>query len=87
LLGQLVPGDKSSLAGLALSTVAAPSSFERFHEDYLNDDEYKDLQSLLIENPKAGDVIKNIGGLRKFRFEDKRRGKSKRGGLRVIHLI
>lgn len=60
-------------------------SFERFREDYLNDDEYKDLQSLLIESPKAGDVIKNTGGLRKLRFEDKRRGKGKRGGLRVIY--
>lgn len=50
----------------------------------INDDEYKELQSLLTENPKAGDVIKNTGGLRKLWFEDKRRGKGKRGGLRVI---
>ena len=60
-------------------------SFERFREDYLNDDHYKDLQSLLIGNPKAGDVIINTGGLRKIRYEDKRRGKGKRGGLRVIY--
>ena len=60
-------------------------SFERFREDYLNDDEYKDLQRLLMENPKAGDIIAGTGGLRKLRFEDKRRGKGKRGGLRVIY--
>lgn len=55
-------------------------SFERFREDYLTDDEYKDFQLMLIADPKAGDVITGTGGLRKIRFEDKRRGKGKRGG-------
>lgn len=50
-------------------------SFERFREDYLADDEYKDFQLMLISDPKAGDVIAGTGGLRKIRFEDKRRGK------------
>lgn len=60
-------------------------SFERFREDYLTDDEYKNFQLMLMANPKAGDVIAGTGGLRKIRFEDKRRGKGKRGGLRVIY--
>ena len=46
---------------------------------------YKDFQLMLMGNPKAGDVIAGTGGLRKIRFEDKRRGKGKRGGLRVIY--
>jgi hypothetical protein len=36
-------------------------------------------------NPEAGDVIPGTGGLRKLRFADERRGKGKRGGLRVIY--
>lgn len=36
-------------------------------------------------NPEAGDVISGTGGLRKLRFADERRGKGKRGGLRVIY--
>jgi hypothetical protein len=36
-------------------------------------------------NPEAGDVIPGTGGLRKLRFTDERRGKGKRGGLRVIY--
>ena len=36
-------------------------------------------------NPDAGDVIPGAGGLRKLRFPDERRGKGKRGGLRVIY--
>jgi mRNA-degrading endonuclease RelE of RelBE toxin-antitoxin system len=36
-------------------------------------------------NPEAGDTIPGTGGLRKVRFADERRGKGKRGGLRVIY--
>lgn len=38
-----------------------------------------------MRNPAAGEVIEGTGGLRKMRFADARRGKGKRGGLRVIH--
>jgi len=38
-----------------------------------------------MKNPEAGDVIEGTGGLRKLRYGDKRRGKGKRGGLRVIY--
>lgn len=37
-------------------------------------------------NPSAGDVIEGTGGLRKMRHSDTRRGKGKRGGLRVIYF-
>jgi len=38
-----------------------------------------------MADPKAGDVIEGTGGLRKLRYIDPRRGKGKRGGLRVIY--
>ena len=59
--------------------------FQRLREHYLLDDEYRALQYTLLAQPDAGDVIKGTGGLRKIRFSDKRRGKGKRGGLRVIY--
>lgn len=59
--------------------------FERFREDYLTDEDYRALQNLLIKSPSAGVLIKGAGGLRKLRFEDKRRNKGKRGGLRIIY--
>lgn len=43
------------------------------------------LQQLLMLNPQAGAVIPGTGGLRKLRYADERRGKGKRGGLRVIY--
>ena len=39
-----------------------------------------------MEHPEAGDVIPDTGGLRKLRYGDTRRGKGKRGGLRVIYF-
>lgn len=59
--------------------------FERFRKDYLDDDEYRQLQNLLLQNPEAGDVIRGTGGLRKMRYSDKQRSKGKRGGLRIIY--
>jgi hypothetical protein len=49
----------------------------------LTDDEYHELQALLAEHPKAGDVIPGAGGLRKLRW--RAAGRGKRGGLRVIY--
>lgn len=59
--------------------------FTRLLPDYLNDTEYRALQIALLENPKRGDVMPGTGGFRKIRWEDKRRGKGKRGGMRVIY--
>jgi hypothetical protein len=53
--------------------------------DYLADDEYRQLQNELLANPHAGDVMPRTGGFRKLRWADARRGKGKRGGLRVIY--
>ena len=59
--------------------------FEHYRADYLDDDAFRRLQQLLMLNPEAGALIQGTGGLRKLRFGDERRGKGKRGGLRVIY--
>jgi mRNA-degrading endonuclease RelE of RelBE toxin-antitoxin system len=59
--------------------------FERYRQYYLADNDYRNLQNLLLLSPKAGDVIAGTGGLRKLRFGDPSRGKGKRGGLRIIY--
>lgn len=60
-------------------------AFERQRANYLDDDALQGLQNLLMLHPEAGDSIPGTGGLRKLRFADVRRGKGKRGGLRVIY--
>ena len=42
------------------------------------------LAVYLIDHPEAGDVISGAGGIRKFRWAAK--GKGKRGGARIIYL-
>jgi mRNA-degrading endonuclease RelE of RelBE toxin-antitoxin system len=59
--------------------------FQRLRSDYLSDENYRLLQQESMRNPEAGDVIEGTGGLRKLRHPDARRGKGKRGGLRVIY--
>ena len=59
--------------------------FERYRQSYLSDARYREFQLVLIENPEAGDVIEGTGGLRKIRHADEKRGKGKRGGLRIIY--
>lgn len=53
--------------------------FERHRPDYLNDDEYGALQNLLLDQPRAGDVVKGAGGIRKIRYGQPNRSKGKRG--------
>jgi hypothetical protein len=64
--------------------IEAPA-FTRHVRDYLTDDDYRELQIKLALNPELGDLISATGGFRKIRWSDARRGKGRRGGLRVIY--
>ena len=59
--------------------------FEKYRDDHLSDEEFRQFQAELMLNPKKGDVIQGTGGLRKVRVASK--GKGKRGGSRVIYYF
>jgi len=59
--------------------------FERIRDRYLDDDQYRLLQAVLMERPESGDLIRGSGGIRKVRWSE--RGKGKSGGLRVIYYL
>ena len=61
------------------------SAFTREVYRYLHEDGLRELQARLATDPRAGTVIQGTGGFRKVRVEDPRRGKGRRGGIRVIY--
>jgi hypothetical protein len=63
--------------------VEAPP-FTRHLSEYLNEDGYRELKGRLSANPEMG-LMPRTGGFRKMRWADTRRGKGRRGGLRIIY--
>jgi hypothetical protein len=59
--------------------------FSRYRPDYLSEESYRELQNTLLHNPEFGDIVQGTGGFRKMRWQDSRRQKGKRGGLRIIY--
>ena len=57
--------------------------FTRQLRELVDDDHYRELQSILVTHPDAGDLIPRSGGLRKIRVAASGRGKS--GDARVIY--
>ena len=59
--------------------------FDRLRSQYLDDDEYAELQQFMMLNPEAGALVRGSGGVRKLRW--RRAGAGKRGGLRLIYFV
>jgi hypothetical protein len=57
--------------------------FTRQVQELLTDDEYRELQKVLVNRPGAGSLIVGSGGLRKIRWA--KQGRGKRGGVRGIY--
>jgi hypothetical protein len=58
-------------------------TFTRQLTQLLSDEEYRQLQNALVQDPARGDLIKGGGGIRKVRHPGHGRGKS--GGVRAIY--
>ena len=58
--------------------------FQKYAEEFWNEEERLEFISWLALNPEAGDVIPECGGCRKVRWS--RAGTGKRGGVLVDNL-
>jgi mRNA-degrading endonuclease RelE of RelBE toxin-antitoxin system len=58
------------------------SKVTKLLSSYFSDDEYRDLQTYLMQKPDVGNLGKGSGGVRKVRWAPAGRGKS--SGVRVI---
>ena len=59
------------------------SVFTKVITQLMPDDDYRAMQEAMIAQPDIGSVIKNTGGIRKFRWKFGDSGK--RGGMRTIY--
>jgi mRNA-degrading endonuclease RelE of RelBE toxin-antitoxin system len=63
--------------------IVETSVFTRRVLKLLSDENYRSLQQVLVADPRAGDLIRHSGGLRKIRWSVAGRGK--RSGVRIIY--
>ena len=61
-----------------------PNFTRKWYEAGLTDDDLIQLQNVLLDDPKAGRVIRGTGGIRKIRIPLDNTGK--RGGGRVLYV-
>lgn len=66
--------------------IEVPMFIKKWQELGLTDENLRELQTILLKNPKAGDTIQGTGGIRKIRIPIENKGKGKRGGARVIYV-
>jgi mRNA-degrading endonuclease RelE of RelBE toxin-antitoxin system len=59
--------------------------FTKRIQHLVSDDDYRQLQLLLIKFPELGKLIKGSGGVRKLRWSSS--GTGKRGGIRVLYYF
>jgi hypothetical protein len=64
--------------------IEVPIFTKKWHELGLTDNILRELENILVENPKAGSAIQGTGGIRKIRIPLETSGK--RGGGRVIYV-
>ncbi|MCM1155313.1 MAG: type II toxin-antitoxin system RelE/ParE family toxin [Roseburia sp.] len=64
--------------------IEVPVFTKKWKELGLTDENLRDLENILLEDPKAGNVIQGTGGIRKIRIPIEHIGK--RGGGRVIYV-
>jgi hypothetical protein len=61
--------------------------FEASAKKLLTDEDRRELELLLVEDPRRGQVIERTGGFRKLRFARPSRREGKSGGTRVIYYF
>lgn len=69
----------------SLMTVVETPAFLRKAKGFLSEEERADLVAFLAENPQAGVIMPETGGVRKLRWA--RPGEGKSGGYRVIYYF
>ena len=66
-----------------MHTVIETPTFQRLWPNYWTEQERGEFAAFIAQNPEAGEVVRDSGGVRKVRWS--RAGSGKSGGVRVIY--
>ena len=80
----MLENEKGTKEKVKRTFIEVPVFTKKWKELGLTDENLRDLQNILLENPKSGNAIQGTGGLRKIRIPLDQHGK--RGGGRVIYV-
>ncbi len=58
--------------------IEVPTFTKKWMDLGLTDEDLRQLENILLENPKIGDAIQGTGGLRKIRIPMENRGEARR---------
>jgi hypothetical protein len=67
--------------------IISTQAFEASAKKLLTEEDRRQLELLLVADPKGGRVIERTGGFRKLRFARPSRKEGKSGGTRVIYYF
>ena len=68
-------------------TLAQTATFASLWKHWrLDDNDLRELERQVMENPLSGKVMRNTGGVRKLRFAPPSRGTGKSGAFRVCYF-
>ena len=73
--------------GRSLIEFVVTQGFESSAKKLLTEEDHRELELLLLEDPRRGQVIERTGGFRKVRFARPSRREGKSGGTRVVYYF
>ena len=73
--------------GRSLIEIVVTQGFESSAKKLLTEEDHRELELLLLEDPRRGQVIERTGGFRKVRFARPSRREGKSGGTRVVYYF
>jgi len=74
------------IGGVKLTLAQSATFWSCWKHWRLDDSDLRALERQVMENPLAGKVMRNTGGIRKVRFAPPSRGAGKSGGYRVCYF-
>lgn len=81
------PGPRPAHAERLLSFVSTNAFARRWDALGLTDDDMRTVEKAILADPRANEVMRGTGALRKYRHAPARSGRGQSGGIRVCYAL